>query len=229
MKNIRKIVVLLLLLLAALHLLTGCSTVETEVPDSVVYDLVNENEYASLGDAQISLIHHFDEKTHRDSVDVFLGIYAPYAEISFTCSAVYEYDRSSDLWSLVQYDGWSEPDFNYAYTDSLIKTWQIDNYGSTYEIKVTDVYPMQISVEFLVNESIHAGLDGDYTWKVSGYGTFDMDNGYFEIPLDLPEECYVSWKDTQSGENESVTYLCVWLSPESGITYATISPDIQVW
>lgn len=229
MKSIRNIILVLFLICTALNIFTGCSAAETEVPDSVIYDLVEKNKYSDLGEYEISVIHHPDEKTHRDRVDIILGIYAPYAEIVSTCSAEYQYDRTSDLWSLIKCEDWSNPDYNFAFTDSLLKTWHIENYGSTYDITVTDVYPTQISIEFSIHESIYAGLDGTYTWEVSGYGTFDLNNGYFEVPLELPEECYVSWKDTKSGENETVTYLCVWLSPESGITYASVSPTIQVW
>lgn len=229
MKQIQKLMLFLLLMCIVSNTFAGCGTTVTEVPDSLIADLVRENEYSDLGECKWYTTHHLDQQAHRDTVDITLGIYAPYAEIISSCSAVYEYDRSSDLWSLIKHDSWSDPDYNFSFNDALVGTWSLENNGSTYDITVTEVYPTQISVEFSINESIYAGLDGYYTWEVSGYGTYDLTGSYFKIPLELPEQCYVSWKDTESGENETVTYLNVWISPELGITYAYISPDIQVW
>lgn len=229
MKKCRNILLVVLTICVITTLLTGCEAAQTEVPEAVLYDLVEENEYSDLGECKLSVIHHVDEKSHRDSVDLILGVYAPYAELVFTSSAVYEYDRSSDLWVLLQHDGWSDPDYNFSFNDELVGTWTLNNNESVYEITVTDVYPEQISLEFSITESIYGGLGENYTWKISGYGTYDLNGAYFEIPLELPEECYVSWKDTKSGENESITYLNVWISPTAGITRAYISPTIRVW
>lgn len=230
MKRILCFFLILVLLCTPLTTLTGCSNYSSgEVPDSLIADLVNQNDYAYLGDCEWSIIHHVDEKTHRDQVDIILGIYAPYAEMVSTCSAVYEYDRSSDLWSLVMHDNWSEPEYNFSFNDALIGEWHLESNDSTYDITVTDVYPTQISIEFSIKESIYAGLDGHDMWEVSGYGTYNLSGNYFEIPLELPDECYVSWKDTKSGENESTTYLNVWISPTSGLTRAYVSPTIRVW
>lgn len=227
MKNVRKITCVLLIAVILSCSFIGCGTVQTEVPDAIIQDLVSENEYSSLGGYEFYTIHHADEQSHRDTVDVILGIDAPYAEIISQCTAVYEYDRSSDLWSLIGYDGWTDPD--YSFNDNLIGTWHCESNGSVYDITVTEVYPTQISVEFSIKESIYAGLNGTYMWEVSGYGTYDLNSSYFEIPLELPEQCYVSWADTKSGENESITYLNIWISPTNGITQAYISPTIRVW
>lgn len=230
MKRVCNITIAVILLSVVMVLLMGCGDSSGgEVPDSLIAELVAQNDYAYLGDYTWSTIHHVDKETHRDRVDIFLGIYAPYAEIVSTCSAVYEYDRSSDLWTLVMHDNWTEPEYNFSFNDALVGEWSLESNGSIYKIAVTEVFPAQISIEFSIKESVYAGLDGHYMWEVSGYGTYDLNGNYFEIPLELPKECYVSWKDTKSGENESVTYLNVWISPMSGLTRAYISPEIRVW
>lgn len=245
MKIIRNIILVLLCAVIIPCMFAACASGETdvpessipdqtekkeyavEVPESIIEDLVLENEYAELGKYTLSVTHHPDEEIHRDSVDIVLTIHATYADVISTCSAVYQFDRASDLWSLIRCDEWSEP--TYQYNDNLVRTWNIDRFGNQYIIMITDIGSSEISAEFVIRETVYAGLYvGDYTWETFGRGTFELGNSSFEIPLELPDELFVSWMYTQSGENESTTDLYVSLSPESGISTAFISPEISV-
>ena len=115
------------LLVIIVCMLSACSPVQTEVPESLVRDLVDMNEYADMGKYTLTITHHPDKETHRDHVDIVISIQTPYAEAVSTCSAVYEYNRSSDLWSLVKCEDWTRPYYNP--NDKLIGTWET-SYGT---------------------------------------------------------------------------------------------------
>lgn len=217
---------------AALFLLavlcSGCGSSQKEVPEALVQELIQESSFAKIGSCTWEVTHSVNSQTHRDSVDILLTTDCTYGSMVSSCSAVYEYDRSSDLWRLLQQSKWTEP--KVSFTSGLIKNWQIDYFDNTYHINVTNISGNKISLEYTVKEEIVVDYFGDIEWwETSGLGSFDIGNGYIEIPLELPDRYFVSWKDTESGENEQVTYLRIQFSPNQGVEYAYISPTIHVW
>lgn len=99
---------LYILLFAMFILLCGCQTNESGgVPDSLVLSDLSYIKGDYLLDGDYSLSHNIDSDAHIDTVYIqFLNEETEYARQYRILSCRYQYDKSTDLWTLLGYGGW---------------------------------------------------------------------------------------------------------------------------
>lgn len=109
--------------------IAGCGSQKT-VPDKMleweVEEYLKSNKY--LGGAytnyDYSVVHSPDKSTNTDTVQINLSITYPHNVTSSIFSATYQYDRSSDLWSVLRGGNWDAPNvLSYDITESA-RIWQ---------------------------------------------------------------------------------------------------------
>ena len=125
----KKSMVLLLTTVFFLLFITGCGPQKT-VPDKTleweVEEYLKANKY--LGGAytnyDYSVVHSPDKSTNTDTVQINLSVTYPHIVTSSIFNATYQYNRSSDLWSVLRGGNWDAPNvLSYDITESA-RIWQ---------------------------------------------------------------------------------------------------------
>ena len=219
----------LFLLTVCLLLISGCNEAPKtrEVPEALIKSYAEESEYYNPNyDCSIKTAQEWDAETNRAHVGITLIVNGDYGKMSVNGFAVFEYDKNSDLWSIVKEGSWGEPWF--SFNSNLCKDWLIENYNSKYSVKVTSVNEGEINAECRISEYVQSYSETGYCdVKVSSSCLLE-DDCWIKIPFDLPNGFYVSWHDTASGENEYVSELRLKFDIYEGICDAYVYPTVRL-
>lgn len=98
MDTMKKLVAVLLIVIISIPLCGFSLFGAKEVPDSVIE--FNLHEYGYYADWTAK--HNADSKSHMDTVDITLNYLENYCAITAQVTFVFQYDKSSDLWSLIK-------------------------------------------------------------------------------------------------------------------------------
>lgn len=175
-------------------MLPGCSGIQSKegagVPESVVlssdayYEFMN-----TYGNCTYEIQHQVDTSAHTDNVTFIMSYESDYAILTESAYLRYQYTKSDDIWTLVDYVYSETPTFELK-ADSIVNAspWQgeIKNYYSSqpncsYTLYVEDIdtQNLTITVQYMVdyNNSKYADIT---TAKTAMFPLSDMshDNYY---------------------------------------------------
>lgn len=209
------------LLLCVSVLFSSCGS-QYGVPDDYVMYFVEECEYADSDyESSTQVIHSFNEKTHMDSTTVVSTYTGDYGSFITTCEAVFQYDRTSDLWSLVRRSEWSDPE--YKYSDSLVGKWNVGSpfgLSGDYLIEIISVSDDMIELRCTISKTVYDMFENAQL-NMSKKATVDNSDEWIMVPIELPEHFFVYENGYPSGSN--LTDLCVHLDIDKGVTSADIN------
>ena len=180
-------------LLAALMLLSLCACGGGGgVPDSYISTYIANKCYEEDMDASewdFSTKHNYDAKSHIDTVLVTLTDEGYYGTRSFQIELKYQYNRSSDLWSLFAESEW-EDEYAYTYTfnDNILGEWNIDDYGDNIQVTITDIDSTNVTAKCTVSTDVSVLWVGKFNVNMEGSGVYEIeDGGRFKIKTDVPD------------------------------------------
>lgn len=191
------------------------------IPSIVAWNLVDECDYYDSDFWRARTIHHsYDSKSRTDSATLILKAQGNYGNCSSSCDAVFQYNRSSDTWSLLSAKEWTEP--SYMFNDELVGKWTVGstlgNKDESYEFEITSVKNDKITLNYKLSKVVYGGFSGDALLELSGSTTVTYTSNTLWIAIELPEHFYA-----QSGPNSSnSTRLCVNLDIARGVDSAYI-------
>lgn len=228
----KKRIIFFLFILCTVLFLSACGKASDEVPESVWLREIDDCNYAEFFDPAIkctqSAIHNVDKTAHTDLVVISLQAESTYGKVSTYRSVLFQYDKSSDLWSVLRRDDWSKR--AYSFNENLEGGWRYEEYDNVYDIWIESVDDDSITLEAQASLSAYNLFTGTVYCNTRAYGSFDIkSNAYIgDIPLELSDGFFVSWSQTKSGENETTTYLNIELDISKGIGYAYVWPDVRI-
>ena len=228
----RKRIFYFFFILSAVLFLAACGNASDEVPESVWLREIDDCDYAEFSDPSIkctqSAIHNVDKTAHTDLVVISLQAESTYGKVNTYRSVLFQYDKSSDLWSVLKRSDWSER--AYSFNDNLEGGWHYEEFGNAYDIWIESVDDGRITLEVQASLSAYDLFTGTIYCNTYAYDSFDIKtNAYIEdIPLELSDGFFVSWSQTKSGENETTTYLRIQLDIANGIGYAYVYPEVLI-
>lgn len=185
MKKIMRQSVFFFTLILICLICTACGSSSGKVPDSYIIKYLQDEE---LSDMSFSSKHHYDSKSHIDTVSVTLtkeglyGSYGSYVELK------YQYDRSSDLWTL--FDASEFEDATYSFNKNLIGYWDCGEYDSEKIcLNITAVDSESITLDGTAVLTQFRPFYGNFDVPMSASGTYSLENAtYIYINMDVPEE-----------------------------------------
>lgn len=208
-------------------MITLCSCGEQAVPVIVAFELVGECKYYNSDYVMSKEIEHsYDSESHTDSATLLTKAESNYGSYISTCDAIFQYDRSSDTWSVLSAEEWTQP--VYTFYDNLVRTWNVGNTlggdRDSYEIEITSVQDDSISLNYKISNIVYGGLfAGDVLLELSGSATVTYRSDSLWIPIELPDHFYA-----QNGINSShSTDLCISLNIAQGVESAYISGNLS--
>lgn len=188
--------------------LTSCSG-EKGVPDNLAIESVRQNKHLSGRYPEtVSVIHNkYDDESYLDYVTIVSKSEGKYGYYVTTCDAIFQYDRTTDLWELFGYDYiyegsyevWTYPE--YTLNDNLVGSYDVSSeLDKIYRchIEVLEVTEQTIKLSYDVSASTYDSWTNLHIEK-SGTATLENGNlsGYFnngettiDIPIELPAGYY---------------------------------------
>ena len=163
-----------------------------KVPNGTIENIVRMSSYyeadlACSWDAS----HSVDRESHTDSVDIVLSVPYKYGTEEYSCTALFVYDRSADLWTLSNDPDW---DFLRYKFNSKIKTkLEFDDFSDQYcLIDIKKITDDSITLDYVYWEDVFTPYIGTRRCTVEGSGTFELDEiGGIDIPITLPGNFYI--------------------------------------
>lgn len=215
------------LLICVCLLLCACGT-DTEVPESVIRDTVNDYIRAeglsgiSKNNVKITATHDPDSSNHTDTVKIKAELEYPYGAYVVSSTQTYQYEQTNDLWRLYRRGEWSNP--TYQFNDKLIGSWHIDCFDDDYDIDIQDVDGQKIKMKCTAKVEVQSGF-GEYTFcTLSESGTFVLNERWLDIELELPDG--YGWAQNFIEDRKNSAELTLELDLESGVVdgfiYGTI-------
>ena len=135
----KRIVILLFGCFICLMAFSGCDNNSKQVPDSVLQQFVfasdvykSYKEYDSNCRFSWTAKHQTDKSAHTDLVEITINTEGTYMTRKESCSVLYQYDRTSDLWTVIK-DG-QDWDSEFRFSKALEGEWpitQTNNSGET--------------------------------------------------------------------------------------------------
>lgn len=189
---------ILLVFLAAL--LTACSSGDKKAPDAEIKYVVEEYLYENTMEGCIGsifeTIHNWDADSKTDSIQLKVVTEYEYGNVIAECECDFQYDKSSDLWSLKRKSQWNET-IEYGNSFDGAEFEGVDEYNNiVYQIKVNHV-------DFEKEEI-------DWEWKINGTPSGD----YPDIEIGKPEVAVISVHSadtyfvyTESGAEKYIPYF----------------------
>ena len=177
-----------------------------KVPNGTIDKFVMESTgLDSSSDFSWKATHSVDRQSHYDSVDIVLTIPYEYATVEYSCTALFIYDRSSDLWSLSEYSDWDLTSLKF--NNKMIKTWYFPLPECT--IDVTDVLGDKITLNYTYTKMVYV-WGKYYPCTLSGSGTYspNPDTYTVHIPVTMPDGFYVQDLYFQRDKNTEL-YICI--------------------
>lgn len=151
MKKCRIIIFTLIILC----LLSGCSNEKKGVPESVVLYDVTEVLGKAENDYQCKIEHNVDVSSHIDNAVIVLKYETEYTKQTGMAECQYQYDKSSDLWSLIEFGDWIwETELKEFFTETKphMGTDIYETYNYALYIDEIDTKNLTIICSYVVNE-----------------------------------------------------------------------------
>lgn len=191
-----------------------------KVPNGTIEKFLKDSGYDPSTDSW-KATHSADRKSHYDTVDIVITRPAEYGTSEYSCTALFIYDRSSDLWSLSEYSDWDLTSLKF--NNKMIKTWYFPLPQCT--IDVTDVSGDKITLNYTYTERVYV-WGTYYTCTLSGSGTYSPRPGtcVIDIPVTVPDGFYVQGTYFQRDENPELNIM---ISPDDGIYHYFLSGTIR--
>lgn len=199
-------VLLLIFMLLSSVLLSGCGS-KSEVPDAVIELAIKEEldwatmpPYYSIDphyDSYKYLVDHKPSKdAHTDTVTVTLQLFYPYGDRIRIGKQTYQYSRSDDLWSAMNWIwDWDELSSTID-PDSIARTWEGNNYTVTIDSIDFDSSTVTCSYSFSYRDQNYTG-SGTYNFGLNSFkpNRLEIDEDGATLILDFSPEhgVQVSW------------------------------------
>lgn len=221
---------------------SACGGSGGRVPDSYItqYFMDKFGEYYSqwYSNWNYSTEHSYDTSAHVDTVMISLFREAEYGTCSFQIELKYQYDRSSDLWSLFAESKWpEEEERTYVYNDNILgeydfahdtHAWTAGKDPRAIHLNVTSVDQTAVTIECSVDyersykTSPEPGTwwDVDFDFTLEDSGSYEYCNGIYDcikIPLSVPD-----------GYTPEENYVIVYANIDSGIYDADLDYAIDM-
>ena len=184
--------ILLIVMLLSAVLLSGCGN-KSEVPDGVI-ELAVQDELDWAASSYFSSIDpHYDrykyvvdhkpnKDAHTDAVTVTLQLFYTYGDRIRIGKQTYQYSRSDDLWSEINWFWeWDDLSSNVD-PDSITRTWEGKYSGDNYSVTIDSIDFKSGTVTCSYSFSYR---DKNYT----GSGTYNFgSNSYYPNRLEIEED-----------------------------------------
>ncbi|MBQ3863549.1 MAG: hypothetical protein II790_05840 [Schwartzia sp.] len=218
---------LAVLLACSAFSLSACGGSSFQVPDGELQLYVENTlrkESANRTSFHWDAVHQPDSELHRDIVTLTVDLESTYVTRSFTATVTYQYDRTTDLWSLVDESKWHLTGF--ALKDSLLGRWEYDGDGTGY-INVTEVSGTRLTLDYELSfapASVGFTAPPDAVLHFNGSATVGDDHApsglddqreMFTFYVDLPQGYRYS---TSSGGGDSPMPISFFLDFGEGIS-----------
>ena len=196
-----KKLVLCLSIVSLLLSLFSCGG-EKGVPDSFAIESAGKCKYVtSKYPATTNVIHNkYDSDSYLDYVTIVSKSEGNYGFFVSTREAIFQYDRTSDLWSLFDIEPWTEPD--YTFNKRLVGNYDVkgkyDDENIICHIEIMSVTEQSIQLNYNLSadvdiayeyfEALHIEAFGNETLSNGEFYAFvTADNPHLSIPIELPE------------------------------------------
>ena len=155
-------VFLLLAFAMVCSLFTACGSPDKKVPDSYLVSYLTrrcEEEGEEASDLTFSAKHDYDPSSHIDTVLVTMSEKGHYGTRSFRLEVKYQYNRSSDLWSLFAESEWPD-EYVYTFNNNILGEYDFYVDGDRYTNYYGDV---TVNIKSVDSDGIKAeySVDGD--------------------------------------------------------------------
>ncbi len=172
-----------IMVFAMLLSMAACSSSGKRAPDSLLQMQVDKikSRYA-LGITSWNAEHSYDQNAHTDTVTIEAESRGEYGYITTSATAVYQYDSSSDLWSLIRISSWSYPE--YTFTKKLLGTHTLDIDMGKATINITKAGKNSVTLNCTIDVKSDAPqLKGEGTFTVTDSLTDIKSTADVRIPL----------------------------------------------
>lgn len=168
---------LILNIFVVICFLSGCSNENKGVPESTVLHDVTETFGNVKEDYQCKIEHSVDLSSHIDNAAIIVEYETEYTKQTGMINSRYQYDKSSDLWTLLELGEWTwETELKDTFTKVKpymgIDVYETYNYAlyiddiDTKNMKITCSYVINADGEALQQvESIELSLQYVQKWK----------------------------------------------------------------
>ena len=196
-----KKLVLYLSIVSLLFTLFSCGG-EKGVPDAFAIESAGKCKYVTPKyPSTTDVIHNkYDSESYLDYVTIASKSEGDYGSFVSTRKAIFQYDRTSDLWSLFDIEPWTEPD--YTFNKRLVGKYdvkgEVDYENIICHIEILSVTEESIQLKYNLSadvdiafeyfESLHIEVSGKETLSNGEFFVFVTDdNPHLSIPIELPE------------------------------------------
>lgn len=196
-KSISLLVAICMLFAFSLSLMS-CSG-EKGVPDSLAIESVRENKYITREYPEtVSVIHNkYDKEAYLDYVTIVSKSEGKYGYYITTCDAVFQYNRTTDLWDLFGYDYvyegsyevWTPP--KATFNKNLVGSYDVkgkyadsESYEDkfyTCHIEILQVTEKAIKLSYEISADINVGFIFPEYMLIEKSGTVTLENGNIHV------------------------------------------------
>ena len=196
-KSISLLVAICMLFAFSLSLMS-CSG-EKGVPDSLAIESVRENKYITRKYPEtVSVIHNkYDKEAYLDYVTIVSKSEGKYGYYITTCDAVFQYNRTTDLWDLFGYDYvyegsyevWTPP--KATFNKNLVGSYDVkgkyadsESYEDkfyTCHIEILQVTEKAIKLSYEISADINVGFIFPEYMLIEKSGTVTLENGNIHV------------------------------------------------
>ncbi len=230
MKKIVSLLLIFSLCSALLSMLTACANKNPAVPDDFAIRTVGECKYAYYNSTTTVTHNKYDPESYLDYVTIMSKSENNYGFFVSTYEAVFQYNRTSDLWTPLDVEEWTEP--RYTFNNRLVSSYDIgakdEEYDITGRVEILSVTEKEIQltydisaelyVAFSLTDYLHIEESGITTLKNGDFGTLSG-TPYMSIDIKLPE----GWCDRYGDDYVS---LIIKVDLKTGIDSVYILGDV---
>lgn len=147
--------IIILNMFITLCLLSGCTNEKKGVPESVVLYDVAEILGKTENDYQCKIEHSVDVSSHIDNAIIVIKYETEYTKQTGMAKCRYQYDKSSDFWSLIEFGDWVwETELKESFTETKphMGTDIYETYNYALYIDEIDTKNLTITCSYVVNE-----------------------------------------------------------------------------
>ncbi len=170
----------------------------------------------------------YDKDSKIDTVNITITAEGAYGYYKTSCTARYQYDRSSDLWSLISVSDWSKKE--YTLKDSIIgKEWYVKSTtggDSVYAVKVTSISGAIATVDLSMKSSVYTGISsGNKLCEISCIQDAEIKGTSLILSAELPDHFY---SQKSLGENSNMAEIYIFWDLQQGVTSALTDNIIYI-
>lgn len=238
--NMKKtsIILIIVLIFALIICFTACGNESKGVPDDVAIRSVSECQYAYSNATTYVTHNKYDSESHLDYVTIVSKSEGKYGYFISTCEAVFQYNRTSDLWSLLDAELWTEP--RYTFNDNLVGRYDVSTLSEDEEISgyveilsVTDkkiklCYDISgdVDIAFKYFEDLHIEKSGTETLVNGVFDEYSSRESYIPVDIKLPEG-WVEAHSFSSDNSDDTISLRLIIGLRTGVKSIYLSGEVK--